>query len=110
MPLLIAVSTLFTAFISTVGVLIGRKTAHIGEKNEKSINEIHVIVNSQKTEMLREIVTLKDKSDNLHISNEELKKMILDMSRVFAESKHDDEEVRRVLADLHYLKDANRPS
>ena len=79
-PVMIATSTLFTAVITSVGLAVGRRSAAITKNNEQGINEIHVIVNSQRTEMLTRIDALKIKSDNLETSNNDLRRMIAEMS------------------------------
>ena len=86
-PMMIAVSTFSTAIITLIGFSISKRAALVGERSEKSINEIHVIVNSQRTEMLKEIDGLKIKSNILGQSNTELRDMFLSMSKMLLESK-----------------------
>jgi len=62
-PVLVGLFALIATLISAIGL-------HVGNKNSKAINEVHVIVNSQKTAMMSEIEQLKIKIDILEISRE----------------------------------------
>ena len=99
-PLLIAISTLFTAMISTMGLIIGKKSVKLGEKSDKSINEIHVIVNSQRSQMSKEIDILSVKCELLAESNIELKKLMLEMPKVLLVSKETEEAASKAIIEL----------
>ena len=107
-PMMIAVSTFSTAVITLIGFSISRKAAIVGDRIERATGEIHVIVNSQRTEMLKEIDLLKNKSGNLELSNLELKKMMTNMSAILLESKVSEGVAREALIKLqNYLPKVN---
>ena len=108
-PLLVAVCALAAAIVSALGLRLGKKSVEISEKTEKVVTEIHVIVNSQKTEMVRKIDELQEKSDTLELSNEELKKMIMEMSKVLVESRVAEEVATKALVELQPAEVTKKP-
>jgi hypothetical protein len=59
--------------------------------------------------MVRKIDELQEKSDTLELSNEELKKMIMEMSKVLVESRVAEEVATKALVELQPAEVTKKP-
>ena len=82
-----AVSPLIISLFTMIATTIGAVGIYIGKKNSKSINEIHVIVNSEKTAMLKENERLNIKVNVLEVTTNALKAEIKELSSALMLSK-----------------------
>ena len=95
-PLLVSAFALIATSIGAIGLYVGQKSAIVGQENARAIGDIHVIVNSQKTEMLEEIKRLKLKVEVLEISKSQLKVEVMETSQALVTSRAMEAETKQI--------------